>query len=318
VDPVASGAGEAAPLSVESGGLRHAPSLRHRVEYRGVLTLASLVRALPRRLAGGIGIATGLLFFAVDRRHRRLAVANLAAAFPQWPRRKCVTTAGRVYVHLGRLLAELLRFHGLTTEQVRARVEIVGADRLLQAQRGGKGTLFITGHFGFWELHAIAHGALFAPVAVVARPLDNPLLHDLLEQARTSTGNTVIYRKGGLRRILKALAMNQGVAMLIDQHIQPADALTVEFFGRPAATTAAVAVLALRTGAPVVPVFALPLPRGRFRLVYEHAIPPPESDGPEDLRRFTQRCTDVLEMYVQRHPHLWLWMHRRWRLEEGS
>jgi KDO2-lipid IV(A) lauroyltransferase len=132
---------------------------------------------------------------------------------------------------------------------------------------------------------------------------------------RTASGNTVIYRKGGLRRILKALSSNQGVAVLIDQHIQPADALRVEFFGRAAATTGAVAALAVRTGAPVIPVFALPLPDGRFRFVYEHPVEPPAGDSHEDLRRFTQRCTDVLEMYVRRYPHLWLWMHRRWRPE---
>jgi KDO2-lipid IV(A) lauroyltransferase len=73
------------------------------------------------------------------------------------------------------------------------------------------------------------------------------------------------------------------------------------------------AALALRTGAPVVPVFALPIDRGRYRMIYEHAVEPPEGEGPDAVREFTQRCTDVLEMYVRRHPELWLWMHRRWR-----
>jgi Kdo2-lipid IVA lauroyltransferase/acyltransferase len=87
----------------------------------------------------------------------------------------------------------------------------------------------------------------------------------------------------------------------------------VDFFRRPAATTAALAVLALRTGAVVLPVFALPLPGGRYKLVYEHPVEPPREDSPDAIREFTQRCTDVLEMYVRRHPELWLWMHRRWR-----
>jgi len=91
------------------------------------------------------------------------------------------------------------------------------------------------------------------------------------------------------------------------------DALHVDFFGRPAATTSAVAALALRTGAPVVPLFALPLRGGRYRMIYEHPVEPPKSDEEDALREFTQRCTDVLEMYVRRHPDLWLWMHRRWR-----
>jgi KDO2-lipid IV(A) lauroyltransferase len=109
------------------------------------------------------------------------------------------------------------------------------------------------------------------------------------------------------------LQQRQGIAMLIDQHLHSPDAIYVDFFERPAATTSMLAALALRTGAPVVPVFALPLPNGRYRMVYEHAVDPPAADTPDAIRAFTQRCTDVLEMYVRRHPSLWLWMHRRWR-----
>src|SRR5207302_11047681 len=140
--------------------------------------------------------------------------------------------------------------------------------------------------------------------------LDNPLLERMLEQIRMCTGNTVIYRQGGVRKILRALAANQGVALLIDQHLISPDVVYVDFFRRPAATTSALASLALRTGAPVIPVFALPLPHGRYRLVYEHPVDPPLTDTPDAVRQFTQPCTDVLEMYVRRHPDLWLWMHR--------
>jgi KDO2-lipid IV(A) lauroyltransferase len=191
-----------------------------------------------------------------------------------------------------------------------------GADRARQAFAQGRGAIFVTGHFGFWELHALAHGLALAPIAVVARALDNPLLHDLLERVRTSTGNQVIYRRGGLRRILRTLQQNGGVALLIDQHIQAPDAVLVDFFGRPASTTSAVAVLAHRTGAAVIPVFALPMPDGRYRMVYEHPVEPPADESPEAVRDFTQRCTDVLEMYVRKYPEYWLWMHRRWRTPE--
>jgi KDO2-lipid IV(A) lauroyltransferase len=135
---------------------------------------------------------------------------------------------------------------------------------------------------------------------------------------RQSTGNTVIYREGAVRRILRMLSQGQGIAMLIDQHLHSPDAIWVDFFERPAATTSTLAALALRTGAPVMPVFALPLPGGRFRMVYEHAVEPPAADHPDAIREFTQRCTDVLEMYVRRYPHLWLWMHRRWRDVDGA
>src|SRR5262249_18946489 len=137
--------------------------------------------------------------------------------------------------------------------------------------------------------------------------LDNPYLNALLERIRQRTGNPVIYRQGMIRRVMRTLQAGHGIAGLIDQHIQPPDAVVVDFFQRPASTTAAIAALALRTGAPVIPCFALPLGRGRYRMVYEHPVEPPQGDGDHLIREFTQRCTDVLEMYVRRHPELWLW-----------
>ena len=243
---------------------------------------------------------------------------NLQAAFPLRSRAECRAIARGMFSHFGRLLTVLLKFSTMTPEQMLARVEFEGEERVRAAHAHGQGVLLFTGHFGFWEINALVHALALQPMAVLARPLDNPLLHDLLESMRTTTGNSVIYRRGAIRRVLRALEANQAVAVLIDQHIQTADAVYVDFFNRPAATTSALAALALRTGAPVVPVFALPLPGGRFRMVYEHAVDPPSADDPDAIREFTQRCTDVLEMYVRRYPELWLWMHRRWRDAGGE
>jgi KDO2-lipid IV(A) lauroyltransferase len=199
-----------------------------------------------------------------------------------------------------------------------ARVDVDGEERSRLAYAQGRGVLFVTGHFGFWELQALVHAARVEPIAVLARALDNPRLNQLLEEIRTRTGNSVIYRRGTIRRVMRTLEAGKGVAVLIDQHIMSRDAIYVDFFSRPAATTSAVAALALRTGAPVVPVFALPAPHGRFRLICEHPVTPPRTDAPDAIREFTQRCTDVLEMYVRRNPELWLWMHRRWRDEQPA
>jgi KDO2-lipid IV(A) lauroyltransferase len=261
----------------------------------------------------GAGTLLGRAFHLFDRPHRRLALANLRAAFPRRPEEERRAIARDMFAHFGRLLTVLLKFSTMTPQQMLGRVEFDGEERVRNAHRAGRGVLLFTGHFGFWEINALVHALAIQPMAVLARPLDNPLLHDLLESVRTSTGNTVIYRRGAIRRVLRTLGANQAVAVLIDQHIQTADAVFVDFFNRPAATTSALAALALRTGAPVVPVFALPLPRGRFRMVYEHPVDPPRADDAEAIREFTQRCTDVLEMYVHRYPNLWLWMHRRWR-----
>jgi Kdo2-lipid IVA lauroyltransferase/acyltransferase len=287
--------------------------VRHRLEHLGVRAVRLVVRLLPFPVVRACGAVLGLTFYALDRVHRRVSDANLAMAFPaRTPaERRRITRA--MFVHFGRLLFELLRFSTQSPEAMRRRIEFEGEERARAAYGQGKGVLFFTGHFGYWEIHAIGHGLELQPIGVLARALDNPMLNDLLEQVRSGTGNFVIYRQGAVRRVLRALAAGQGVALLIDQHMHSPDAIYVDFFERPAATTSMLAALALRTGAPVVPVFALPLPGGRHRLIYEHPVPPPDRDSPDAVREFTQRCTDVLEMYVRRHPSLWLWMHRRWR-----
>ena len=225
--------------------------------------------------------------------------------------------ARAMFAHFGSLLLELLKFGTYTPDQMRGAIDVEGEERARQAYQQERGVLFFTGHFGYWEIHGIVEPLVGHPISVLARPLDNARLNEMLERIRTRTGNSVIYRQGAVRKILRELAANHGVALLIDQHLHTPDAIYVDFFRRPAATTSALAALALRTGAPVIPVFALPLPRGRYRLVYEHPVDPPQTDTPDAVREFTQRCTDVLEMYVRRHPELWLWMHRRWRDQDN-
>jgi len=293
--------------------------MKHRLEYLAARTAIAILRVVPHWMVRSIGSTLGLLVYVVDVPHRRIARQNLAVAFPTRSPRERRRIARGAFKHFGRLLFELLKFSTLTNTQMMKRVEFEGAERTRSAYALGKGVLFITGHFGSWELHSLAHALEFEPIGVLARALDNPLLNDLLERIRERTGNSVIYRRGTIRRVMRALEARHGVAILIDQHIMSRDAIYVDFFSRPAATTSLVAALALRTGAPIVPVFALPLPRGRYKLIYEHPVEPPPADAADAIHDFTQRCTDVLEMYVRSNPEQWLWMHRRWRqLPEGE
>src|SRR5262245_30321225 len=222
-----------------------------------------------------VGTVLGRAFYTVDRVHRRLAIDNLRAAFPARSEDECRVICRDMFSHFGRLLVVLLKFSTMSPEQMLACVEFEGEERVVHAHAQNRGVLLYTGHFGFWEINALVHALTLKPMAVLARPLDNPLLHDLLEQVRTRTGNWVFYRRGAVRRVLRELEANQAVRFLIEPTRQSPEGVYIQFFHRPASTTSALAALALRTGAPVVPLFALPLPGGRFRMVYEHAVEPP-------------------------------------------
>jgi len=273
-----------------------------------VAALAPLSMAAVRRS----GAALGRFVHAVDAFHRDIARDNLAHAFSTRSEAERRAIAREMFAHFGSVLFELLKAGRLSHAELMRLSEFEGHDRVLAAYERGRGVLLFTGHFGYWEMQGIAQSLVMPPMSVLARPLDNPGLNTWLERIRSSTGNTVLYRQGVIRKVMRELAANHCVAMLIDQHLQT-DVVYVDYFGRPAATTSVLAALALRTGAPVIPAFALPLPGGRYRFIYEHPVEPPASDAPDAILQFTQRCTDVLEMYVRRHPELWLWMHRRWR-----
>lgn len=287
--------------------------VRHRAEYAVVLAARALAGGLPDPLSRAMGTALGTAFYAVDGGHRRLAEAQLAAAFPVRSRRECRRIARQTFAHFGRAVVAVLRASTQKHGKFLRHIEVEGEERVREALALGRGVIIYVGHFGFWELHGLAHGLVVPPLAVLARPLDNRLLENLLDRVRTSTGNTVIYRQGALRKVIRALEAKGAVAIPIDQHIQGTNAVTVDFFDRKASMTSAVASLALRTGAPLIGAFALPLPGGRYRMIYEPPIELPPPGSPDPVRELSQRCSDVLEMYVRRHPHLWLWMHRRWR-----
>jgi Kdo2-lipid IVA lauroyltransferase/acyltransferase len=289
--------------------------MKQRLELLAVRVLAGSMRLLPMWAVRAFGRGLGRVAYVVDGWHRRIALENLAHAFPARTVRQRRRLARATFAHFGSLLLELLKFGTWSRPRMLAAIDSEGEERVWQAYQQGRGVLFFTGHFGYWEMQAIAHSLRVKPISVLARPLDNRGLNEMLEGIRTATGNSVIYRQGAIRKVLRELAANRGIALLIDQHLH-SDAIYVDFFRRPAATTSALAALALRTGAPVIPVFALPLAGGRYRLVYEPPMDPPRSEGADAIREFTQRCTDVLEMYVRRHPDLWLWMHRRWRARD--
>src|SRR5712691_4092724 len=148
-------------------------SMKHRLEYALVKALLVGVRVVPDPLVRATGTLLGRAFYTLDRAHRRIAHRNLASAFPSRTERERKAIAREAFAHFGRLLFELLKFSTLSNEAMLARVEFEGEDRARLAYAQGKGVLFFTGHFGFWELHAIVHALRIRPIGVLARALDN-------------------------------------------------------------------------------------------------------------------------------------------------
>jgi Kdo2-lipid IVA lauroyltransferase/acyltransferase len=169
--------------------------------------------------------------------------------------------------------------------------------------------LFATAHLGNWELSAFAHALLSGPMHVVVRPLDNPLIDRLVERRRSGSGNRLISKTDYARSILKALAANEAVGILIDQNASPENGTFVKFFGVPACSGTGFAKLAARSGAAVIPGFALwSAKEGRYVLRF---YPPVPITG--DAGRDTEVLQSTLEAVIRTCPEQWLWIHRRWK-----
>jgi Kdo2-lipid IVA lauroyltransferase/acyltransferase len=288
--------------------------LRYRLEWLLLLCARALARVLPARAFLALGALLGRTLGRLDKRHRAICLDNLATAFPGAKAEERERIAAGCYAFLGEYLFDLVRC-GPSLPEARLRdFEFEGLEHALAAARRGKGVLFFTGHFGGWEFYALAYGGKGLPLSVLTRPLDNPRFEALLTGLRRSTGNEVLDKFEGVRRMLAALRRGRGLAILIDQNVSSKERVFVDFFGRPAATTPILGLLHLRTGAPLVPGFAIPLGGGRYRMRFGAAVEPELSgERDEDVRRITQACTRVIEDAIREHPELWLWMHRRFK-----
>ena len=289
---------------------------RFRWETRAVRWIGALVRPLPRRLMLVIGAALGRLLGDLDRRHIEIARDNLRRAFPEWDEARVRRTARGVYGHFGRVLLDIVWLSGRSREQILSLIDVENAHQLDALRENTRGCMIVTAHLGNWEACGVAHGWLFRPMDVIARPLDNPALDERLVAFRRRSGNTVVYKQKALAHILRALRANREVAFLLDQNVQEKDGIFVDFFGRKAAATTVASALAVKTGAVVLPTHAILKPDGRYRLTYGAPLPWTSSgDREADIAALTQSIASVIEGWVRETPEQWLWMHRRWKTQ---
>ncbi len=295
-------------------------TFRNRAEAFLVLFLFALMRPMPRSLRLAFGRSLGRAFYTLSPRHRQVALANLDLAFGEMkPSREKKRIARSSFAHLGHLLCDSLAFGQVDPRRLEKIAVFEGLDHLRRAYARGRGVFVFSGHYGNWEMVALLQGYLGLPLAMVTRPLDNPYLENMLLRYRRLSGNQVIHKRGAAREILRAIRRGWGVAIVIDQNVRGEEGIFVDFFGAPASTTPALATLAIKTGAPIVPVFGGPLPDGRYRIRYL-----PEVDfrrtgnARSDIQALTQQCTRIIEETVRCEPEFWVWMHRRWRTRPAA
>jgi KDO2-lipid IV(A) lauroyltransferase len=293
-------------------------SLRHDVGYGALRVLLASARFVPLPALRLLGRSMARLAWSLARTDRRIAREHLAAAFPERDEKWRETVLHGARRHLGELLGEVAWLWSALPAAILDRTDMQGLEHLEEGARKGHGAVLVTAHCGNWEWMNLALGASGVPMTVATREVYDPRLDAVAQRLRGRTGGEFVPRgKDAGGRLLRAVSRDRVVGLLIDQDID-VPGYFVEFFGRPAWTPSGAALIALRSGAPVVTGFAARLPSGRMRLSF---APPlrvePGGSAEEDAARLTALLTARIEEQIRAHPEQWVWMHRRWQRRPG-
>jgi KDO2-lipid IV(A) lauroyltransferase len=273
-----------------------------------------VIRLLPLRLVQSTGRFLGSIGYLVAQRRRAIAIDNLSHAFPNKTRGEIKRIALGAFQNYAICISEFLWFPRLTPERLRKLVRMINVDLAAEVHSRGKGVVFVSGHFGNWELSALALAHFTGyPMTIIVQNQRNRLVNEVINKYRCIWGNSVVPMESSAREILKKLSEGQAVGILADQSA-PMEGIYVDFFGRPAATHDGPAIFSLRIGAPLVIGFLVRQAKGRYEIRYEEI---PATDlhdySEENVVELTRRHVAVLERYVRQYPDQWLWMHRRWK-----
>ena len=291
------------------------------ITFRIIENFFYLLGSLPREQALRLSDLLGRLWFRVDIRHRRVALNNLNRAFGrEMEPAEIEDIARQVFKNLILVLFETGWCLHLRPEDFNTYFRIKNRLSGSEDDQKGKGVLILTGHVGNWEMMPIISAMTEHTAHVLYRPMDYAPLERFFAQNRTRFGAKLISKDGSLLRVFKALKRQESVVMLLDQNVGWHKGVFVDFFGRRACTSYGLAFIALKTNAPVVPVFVVRDADGAgFTAEIGPEIPLIKTgDHQKDLEENTQRYNDALEAVIRRHPDQWFWVHRRWKTRPYS
>ena len=244
-----------------------------------------------------------------------MALENLQVAFgKEKSERERRAIAQRAFQNLGMMAVEFFRIPRMDVETFKKRVTIEGLERALRLLEKGKGVLLLLSHFGNWEMMGIMSKLIGDSIMVLAKPMKkNMRMDQYITEIRNAAGLEVVSSIKAGRTVIKALSKNRVVGILIDQRAKRSEGVWADFFGKKAPTTPGLAVLAMKTGAPVVPVFMVRNGFGKHRLIIQEPLELVHTgDIKKDAETNTQLFNHTLESMIRQYPDQWFWVHRRW------
>ncbi len=283
--------------------------------YRLLRVIVFLISRIPLPIGRFLGKILGFIASMVPLERNRISLDNIRNSLGAHMQESEIRRLNRrVNLHFGQMLFEMPHTNRLNRYNLEDYVVFKGEENLLNALKKGKGVFMFTGHFGNWELMSAAIALRFGRLAVVARPLGFAPFNLLIYQMRSRFGTEIIPKLNGMKKIFVALRKNKIVGVLLDQNVDWYQGVFVNFLDRWACVNKGLALMALRTQSPVIPVFAIKHEDGRYHILIEEAVKLIRTgDKTTDVEDNTALFTGIIETHVRRHPDQWFWFHRRWK-----
>jgi KDO2-lipid IV(A) lauroyltransferase len=285
------------------------------LEYLLARSVLGMLGLMPASAAMAAGRAMGRIAYASAGNLRRTGRRNLELAFPEKSERQRKLILRSCFASLGRQLGVFSQFSTARPDSLLRLTDCEGLEHLEAAKSEGRGAILFTGHLGAWELTSLALSLLGHPLSFLVRKIDNPRVELLVDRSRTRFGNQTLDKLSAARSMVRILRAGEELGLLLDLNTLDDEAIFVDFFGIPAATNFMVAKLALRTQAPIIPIFApWDKTREKFVLRLEPRVPvSPTGNEAEDVRKVTMDLSLIIEDQIRRYPDQWLWIHKRWK-----
>lgn len=287
-----------------------------KIIYRILTLFFNFLGQISLTLLRKWGRLIGRFVFLIDKRHRNITIENLTHALGHEKNLgKIRNIALKVFENLMQIPFEITLVPKLQHKDLGSLIKVEGLHHLQAAYQKEKGILCLGAHVGNWELIPAVLSLLGYPPYMIARPLDCKPLDIFISKLRTWHGGGIIVKKSSMRTVLKSLKRGKLVGILLDQYASRIDGVFVDYFGRPARTNKGLALLALKTDAPVVPIF-LVRNDAHYKMWCAPEVPLIKTgDKARDVKANTQQYTKIIESAVQKYPDQWFWVHRRWKTE---
>jgi KDO2-lipid IV(A) lauroyltransferase len=284
------------------------------MQYLLLRAFSFFINFLPEGSSLWLGRQLGRLAYHLDSEHRKVALQNLQIAFGhEKSEEELRAIAKRTFQNLGMMVVEFFRIPRMDEETFKRKVVIEGLNEAMELLKKKRGALILVSHFGNWELMGLMSRVIGNPIMVIAKPLKNRYVDQFITEIRQWAGLEVIPPEKAALKVVRALSGNRLVGVLIDQRAKRSEGVWADLFGRKAPTTPGLAVMALRSGAPVLPVFMIRDGFQKHRLMIKEPLELVRTgDLKNDVKTNTQLFNHTLEAMIRQYPDQWFWVHRRW------